>query len=104
MQSSFSGGRKSESGAALDPSVIELYQGDLLADFYDDWIEPERDRLRALYLDALLQLAQAERSRSQYARAIELARKVLAADPANEKAYQHIILCLAATGDRIGAL
>jgi tetratricopeptide (TPR) repeat protein len=85
-------------------SAIELYPGDLLADFYDDWIEPERERLRALYLDALLQLAQEARSHSQYARAIELAHKVLASDPANEKAYQHIIFCLVATGDRIGAL
>ncbi len=85
-------------------SAIELYQGDLLADFYDDWIEPERERLRVLYHDSLLQMAQEVRSHSQYARAIELAHKVLASDPANEKAYQHIIFCLAAAGDRIGAI
>ena len=89
---------------AHDESTISLYQGDLLADFYDDWVEPERERLRALYHDSLLQLAQAARSHSQYIRAIELAQKVLASDPANEKAYQHIIFCLATTGDRIGAL
>lgn len=93
-----------QSAISNTQSTIELYPGDLLADFYDDWIEPERERLRALYLDALLKLAQAARSHSQYTHAIELAHKVLASDPANEKAYQHIIFCLAATGDRIGAL
>jgi predicted ATPase/DNA-binding SARP family transcriptional activator len=77
---------------------------DLLPDFYDDWILPERERLRAIYLDALLQIAQQHRAKSEYARAIELAQKILAHDPANEKAHQHLIVCLAATGDRIGAL
>ncbi|MBI5651809.1 MAG: tetratricopeptide repeat protein [Chloroflexi bacterium] len=77
---------------------------DLLPDFYDDWILPERERLRAIFLDALLQLVQHYRSHSEYARAIELAQKILSHDSANEKAYQHLIVCLAATGDRIGAL
>ena len=82
----------------------DLYQGDLLTDFYDDWILPEREHLRKLYLDTLLQLAQQHREKSEYMRAIEFARQVLATDPANEKAYQHIIFCLAATGDRAQAL
>ncbi|MBI5302786.1 MAG: tetratricopeptide repeat protein [Chloroflexi bacterium] len=82
---------------------IENYH-DLLPDFYDDWILPEREQLRAIYIDALLHLAQHHRAKSEYARAIELAQKVLTHDPANEKADQHIIFCHAATGDRIGAL
>jgi len=86
------------------PAAIALYRGDLLTDFYDDWILQERERLRARYLDGLLRLAQESRSTSRYARAIEFAEKVLGSDPANEKAYQHIIFCLAALGDRIGAL
>jgi predicted ATPase/DNA-binding SARP family transcriptional activator len=85
-------------------SAVELYQGDLLTDFYDDWILQERERLRLLYIDTLLRLAQQARSHSEYARAIEFAQKVLAADPADEKAYQHIIFCHAVMGDRIGAL
>ncbi|MBI5301136.1 MAG: tetratricopeptide repeat protein [Chloroflexi bacterium] len=93
-----------QSASDESQSVIDLYQGDLLADLYDDWILQERERIRTIYVDALLQLAQDARSRSEYPRAIEFAQRVLASDPANEKAYQHIIFCLAATGDRIGAL
>jgi len=97
--------REFEQSAISDlPSALDLYQGDLLTDFYDDWILVERERLRQLYLDALLRLAQEMRSQSQYARAIEFARKVLATEPTNEAAYQHLMFCYAATGDRIGAL
>ncbi|MBI3915159.1 MAG: tetratricopeptide repeat protein [Chloroflexi bacterium] len=84
-------------------SKIENYH-DLLPDFYDEWIIRERERLRAIYLDALLQLAQHYRSTSEYARAIETAQKVLATDRANENAYQHLMFCFAAQGDRIAAL
>ena len=46
-----------------------------------------------------LQLRKRRSQHSQYPRAIELAHKVLDCDPANEKAYQHIIFCLAALSD-----
>ncbi|MBM3130068.1 MAG: hypothetical protein FJ009_15775 [Chloroflexi bacterium] len=85
-------------------SLISLYRGDLLPDFYDDWVLLERERLRALYLDALLRLIQQFRSESKYERAIELAHKLLTTDPANEKAHQHLMLCYAAAGNRTAAL
>lgn len=88
----------------LSPSFIDLYQGDLLPDLYDDWIGPERDRLRSLYIDALLQAVQQMRSRSEYAEAIELAQRVLAIEPSNERAHQHLMFCYVATGDRSAAL
>jgi len=95
--------RDSMSNLSVSQSLISLYS-DLLPDFFDDWILPERERLRAMFLDALLQIAQHHRAQSEYVRAMEIAQKILAHDPANEKAYQHLIFCLAAAGDRIGAL
>jgi len=85
-------------------SAIALYRGELLADLYDDWIVPERERYRELYLNALLQLTQAARAASDYARAIEYAHKLLAADPANERTHQHLMFCNLALGDRSAAL
>ena len=75
-----------------------------LADFYDDWIPPERERLCARYHDALLRLAQAARARSEYTRAIEYARQALASNPAHERAHQQLMFCYAASGQRDAAL
>lgn len=85
-------------------SKIENYRGDLLADFYDDWILPEREHYRQLFLDGLLYLTQSYRSASEYARAVETARRVLQSDPANERAHQHLMFCYVALGNRQAAL
>ena len=84
--------------------AIALYRGDLLAEFYDDWILRERDHFRNLYLDLLLQMTHLMRSRSEYARAINYAERALESDPANERAHQHLIFCHLANGDRSAAV
>jgi len=83
---------------------LELYQGDLLADFYDDWIFPHREGYKTLFLKTLLQLTQKLRSGSEYAQAIQYAQKVLQYDLANERAHQHLMFCYMAQGDRSAAL
>lgn len=85
-------------------SAIREYRGVLLADYYDDWILPEREHYRELYLDTLLQLTQAARSASEYERAIGYAQRVLSTDSANERAHQHLMFCNLAVGDRRAAL
>jgi predicted ATPase/DNA-binding SARP family transcriptional activator len=84
--------------------AIDLYRGDLLANFYDDWVLQEREHYRVLYLDLLLRMTQRMRSRSEYGRAIEYAERALESDPANERAHQHLIFCRLASGDRSTAL
>jgi two-component SAPR family response regulator len=65
-------------GGLVEPSgILELYEGDLLAEFYDDWILPEREHYRQQYLDVLLQIGQHLRGQSEYARAIEFGRRVM---------------------------
>jgi non-specific serine/threonine protein kinase len=92
--------------AGLDSALVEtnLYQGDLLADFYDDWIPAEREHYRNFYIEVLLRLAQEMRTHSEYDRAIGYARQVLACDPTNERAHEHLIFCYLAAGDRAAAL
>ncbi len=94
------------SAPSPDPSAvdIELYTGDLLMDFYDNWVLADRERYRDLYLDTLLRRVEEMRSRSEYERAIEFAHKVLASDAANERAHQHLMFCYVALGDRSAAL
>ena len=93
-------------GDSSDSPAIDfdLYRGELLADFYDDWVLAERERLHALYLDALLRMIQHLRVHSEYARAIEIAHKVLAVDAANEHAHQQLMFCHWSLGDRNAAL
>jgi predicted ATPase/DNA-binding SARP family transcriptional activator/Tfp pilus assembly protein PilF len=87
-----------------DAVHIDLYQGELLAGFYEDWIIAARERYHALNIDALLRLTQEMRSQSEYGQAVEYARRVLAVDRANERAHQHLMFCYLAMGDRISAL
>src|SRR4030042_3875656 len=57
--------------------AIGLYKGDLLENFYDDWIIREREQFQELYLELLLHATQIMRSRSEYKQAIEYAKKAL---------------------------
>ncbi|NJN55452.1 MAG: hypothetical protein HC804_12275, partial [Anaerolineae bacterium] len=41
--------------------AITLYTGDLLQELYEDWLNPHRERLRALYFTAVTRLIERER-------------------------------------------
>ena len=88
------------------PSTInlELYRGDLLQDFYDEWVLEEREHYRNVFINALLHFAQVLRAKGEYARAIAVSQKVISLDPVSERAYQHLIFCYGALGDRSAAL
>ncbi|MGD8402467.1 MAG: BTAD domain-containing putative transcriptional regulator [Anaerolineales bacterium] len=80
------------------------YQGELLSDFYDDWILPLRAHYQTLYLDVLMRGVETARAQSEYQLAIEYARKILENDIANERAHQHLMFCHITLGDRNKAL
>ena len=83
---------------------IQNYSGELLSDFYDDWIFPLREEYRAHYLDALAHSIEHARAASEYTQAIASAQKILALDRAHEEAHQHLMFCYAALGNRSAAL
>jgi len=84
--------------------AVELYEGDLLEGLYDDWIYPERERLRAAYLSALKALVRQHRSERDFQRAIGYGRRLLAADPLREDVAREIAATRYQAGDRAGAL
>ena len=90
--------------AAPNAVDLDLYEGDLLADFHADWVWPEREAFRDLYLGTLLELTRQMRSRGEYEQAIAFAERVVARDRANERAHQHLMFCHLALGDRVAAL
>jgi predicted ATPase/DNA-binding SARP family transcriptional activator len=88
---------------ALAEASASLYRGDLLADFYDDWLSLPRDRLRGRYQAVLRALADRQCSRNDHAAAGATARRLLELDPADEFAHRQLIACYLAQGDRAAA-
>jgi non-specific serine/threonine protein kinase len=87
--------------ASIDP---ELYRGDLLQDFYDDWVLEEREHYRGLFINAMLQSAQSQRTNGEYRHAIFIAQKIISIDSVNEHAWQHLIFCYGALSNRSEAM
>src|SRR5215470_2108727 len=61
-----------------------LYRGELLPGCYDEWILPERDRLRQRHLQALEQLLRLFEARGDTVTAIQYAQRLLGLDPLSE--------------------
>ncbi|MCC6191193.1 MAG: tetratricopeptide repeat protein [Anaerolineales bacterium] len=95
-----------ETGAAARAlqAAVTLYRGDLLPNCYDDWVLPERERLRQLYLAALARLVQVLETQGEYLAAISRAQQLLRQDPLHEESYRQLMRLHAGRGDRVGAL
>lgn len=96
-------GQPAEAIAALQQAV-DLYTGDLLPGWYDEWLAPERERLRQAYLDALERLAALLEQRRSYRHALAYAQRLVRADPLHEAVYRQLMALHLALGDRAGAL
>jgi DNA-binding SARP family transcriptional activator len=73
--------------------------GDLLPDWYDDWVLVERERLRQLRLHALERLADHAIGQAEYGRAIDIALTAINADPLRESAHRVLIRAHVAEGN-----
>ncbi|MCW3051110.1 MAG: DNA-binding transcriptional activator of the family [Chthonomonadales bacterium] len=72
-------------------NACALYQGELLAGFYDEWILTERARLTTLRYQALRELSQRLTRIDAPERAIDYARLAVAAEPLDEEAHCDLI-------------
>ncbi|MCA9970657.1 MAG: winged helix-turn-helix domain-containing protein, partial [Anaerolineales bacterium] len=81
-------------------TAVSLYTGDLLEDVYDDWVTPERERLAALYREALTRLIDRCEQAGQPRQAIRYAEQFLAAEPLLEHAHVRLMQLYYAVGDR----
>lgn len=91
------------SGELLEQAV-QVYHGDLLPGCYEDWIAPIRERLRLAYLSALEALAAKAEDARQYTSALELARRLVEADPLHPRVNCQLVRLYALLGDRPAAL
>lgn len=81
---------RSEQTKALERAV-DLYRGDLLAGFYDDWLFPDQDRLRTRFLGALERLADLSQARGDYESALVHARRLAQEDEFDEEAHRRVM-------------
>lgn len=85
-------------------AVVELYQGDLLPDMYDEWLAPERSRLRQAYLLTLERVVTLLEDGRDYQTAIHYAHRMLNAEPLSEAAHRQLMRLHMLARDRAGAL
>ncbi|HWT04630.1 MAG TPA: BTAD domain-containing putative transcriptional regulator, partial [Xanthomonadales bacterium] len=91
-----------DADGAADATAV--YAGDLLPDAYDEWILPERERLRSMHSTNLERLTESYANAGDYARAIATTRTLLLHDPWREDAVRTLLSLRHAAGDRAGAL
>ena len=65
--------------------TLQFYKGELLEGCYKDWVLPERERLRALYIQALVYLLHYHRFHQAYEKAISHGQRILSLDPLREE-------------------
>lgn len=84
--------------------AIDLYQGDLLPGYYEDWALREQERLQAIYLQALRQLIEHYQGVDDLERAAGYLTRLVDAEPTNEAAHRELIQLWAALGRPAAAL
>jgi hypothetical protein len=71
---------------------------------YDEWIVPERERLREMYVGVQQRLLDHLEQVRSYSEAIRHANSLLRTDPLHEETYRRLMLLHALQGDRAAAL
>ena len=89
---------------AMMAQAVDLYQGELLQGWYQDWCIYERERVQQMYLSMLDRLVQCCMRDGHYAQGIEFATLVLRGDPAREYTHRQLMHLHALAGDRTSAL
>ncbi len=98
-----------EAGNLAD--ALDLYRGDLLEGFFirgapefEQWLERERTRLKAVALHCATVLAEQCEARGDLPEAAQWTRRALRIAPLDEPALQRLMKALDRAGDRAGAL
>ena len=84
--------------------ALNLYTGDLLEGFYDDWALRERERFYSLALRGLAHLLKYYRHQKDYDKAISCGQKILDHDPLREEIHREIMRLHSANRQRALAI
>lgn len=81
-------------------AALERYQGPFLPKVEGTWVWLERERLRQIYLEAVVTLTQLQLEMGEYNLALQYCRQALAEDPTIEELHRQAMRAYAALGDR----
>ena len=99
------------SGQELDPqtaqtvrAAVQLYQGDLLEGWYQDWCLYERERLQSMYLTMLDKLVAYCETHHIYETGLAYGTRLLSYERAHERTHRRLMRLYYLAGDRTAAL
>jgi DNA-binding SARP family transcriptional activator len=84
--------------------AADLYRGDLLEGWYQDWCVFERERYQGMYLTLLGKLVHYCELHRKYEEGIDYGEQLLQRDRAHERAHRQVMRLHFMTGDRTRAL
>lgn len=93
-----------EAQAAVLKRSLDLYRGDLLEGWREEWCVFERERLRAMYLAMLEKLVGHCEVTERYEEGLVYGEHLLRHDAAHERAHWRMMRLSYLAGDRTGAL
>ncbi len=98
--------RLSGPNATLEQLVaaVQLYEGDFLPGFYEDWVLLEREHLATRYRETLARLLTYYQTSGALEQALEMARRLVASDPLQEDANRVLMRLYYRAGRRDRAL
>jgi DNA-binding SARP family transcriptional activator len=84
--------------------ALDLYSGDLLEGFYEDWALTERERLRSLYIKSQAHLLGYYGQNGGYDKALACGHCILNLDPLREEIHREMMRLYVDCGRRIQAI
>jgi DNA-binding SARP family transcriptional activator len=96
--------RDDAEGLAALREAVDAYTGDLLEALYDEWLLPERERLRQRQTEALERLIALLEARGEHTEALARAEILLRLDPLRESTHRTIVRLHASRGDQSRAV
>src|SRR2546423_1715851 len=81
--------------------AVALYRGDFMQGSYEPWVDEQRSYYREQYLRMLESLAGVAEKKQEWARAMDLAQRILHEDPFREDIHCLLMRAQAAVGNRV---
>jgi DNA-binding SARP family transcriptional activator len=85
-------------------AALELYTGDVLEEFYEDWVLVDRERLRQLLLNGLTQLMLYYKHRGEYTQSLSYGQAILQHDPLRENIHREMMQLYLANNEPVMAI